>query len=106
MVAHSRQVGRDALPGGGEDQTVHSQQLHQVQEGVGEHRVEAGHEAEPAELRVEGDELQVGPIKDFRLCEEEIFLVVQSNYLALSKQTDISNYGCYLLNLLKTMSVL
>ena len=86
-MAHSRKVRRSTLPGGGEDQAVHLHHLHQVQEGVGEHRVEAGHEAEPAKLRVEGDELQGGLVKDFRLREEEIFLVVESNYLALSKQT-------------------
>ena len=92
-MAHSCEVRRDTLPGSGEHQAVHLQQLHQGQEGLGEHRVEAGHEAEPAKLGVEGDELQVGPIKDFRLCEEKIFLVVQSNYLALSKQTSLSSGG-------------
>lgn len=79
VVAHGRQVRRDTLPGCGEDQAVHGLQLHQVQERVGEHRVEAGHEAEPAKLRVEGGELQGGLVKGLRLREEEIFLVVQSN---------------------------
>ena len=59
--------------------------LHKVEEGMGEHGVKTSHHAEPPELRVEGDKLQVWLIKYFRFSPEKIFLVVDSYNLSFPR---------------------